>query len=107
MCFARLVAILVIFIAPSAASAWNSRGHMMVTAVAWEQLEEPTQKRVVELLKLNPNYADWIKGVPKADQDKTAFMKASIWPDFLRDIAVKPEHAGGAPLVCQHDRIGH
>jgi len=94
MCLARLVAILVIFIAPSAASAWNSRGHMMVAAVAWEQLEEPTQKRVIELLKLNPNYADWIKGVAKADQDKTAFMKASIWPDFLRDIAVKPEHAG-------------
>jgi hypothetical protein len=44
MCFARLVAILVIFIAPSAASAWNSRGHMMVTAVAWEQLEEPDPK---------------------------------------------------------------
>jgi hypothetical protein len=51
------------------ALAWNSRGHVMVSAVAWEQLEEPTQERVIALLKLNPNYADWIRGVSRSSQD--------------------------------------
>jgi hypothetical protein len=73
MRFVRLLAVLTMVLASTAASAWNSRGHMMVSAVAWEQLEEPTQKRVIELLKLNPNYTDWIKGVSKADQGQTFF----------------------------------
>src|SRR5262249_21314221 len=70
----RTFAVVAMVVVSTAASAWNSRGHMMVAAVAWEQLEEGTQSRVVELLKLNPNYKDWIRGVAKADQDKTAFM---------------------------------
>jgi hypothetical protein len=51
----------------TAALASNSRGHMMVSAVAWEQLEESTQEPVIELLKLSPNYTDWIRGVAEAD----------------------------------------
>src|SRR5262249_13315334 len=88
-----VVATVVTFVS-SAAMAWNNRGHMMIAAVAWEQLEEGTQQRATELLKLNPNYKDWVKGVSRTDYDKTAFMKASTWPDFIRAIAKKPEAAG-------------
>jgi hypothetical protein len=94
MPFVRTLAVVAMVVVSTAASAWNSRGHMMVAAVAWEQLEEGTQSRVVELLKLNPNYKDWIRGVAKAAQDKTAFMKASTWPDFIRGIAKPPNEAG-------------
>ena len=90
----RAVAAVAMVLISTGALAWNSRGHMMVSAVAWEQLEEPTQERVIELLKLNPNYTDWIRGVAKADQGKTAFMKAATWPDFIRGIAKKPTVAG-------------
>jgi S1/P1 Nuclease len=88
-----VVAAAMVFVS-TGALAWNSRGHMMVSAVAWEQLEEPTQERVIQLLKLNPNYADWIRGVAKPDQAKTAFMKAATWPDFIRGTAKKPTVAG-------------
>jgi hypothetical protein len=81
MLFVRTVAATAMVLVSTAAQASNSRGHMMVSAVVWEQLEESTQEPVIELLKLNP---DRIRGVAKADQGKTAFMKAATWPDFIR-----------------------
>jgi S1/P1 Nuclease len=94
MGFVRVLVAAALVLVSASASAWNNRGHMMVAAVAWDQLEETTQERAIDLLKRNPNYDDWIKGVPKADQDKTAFMKAATWPDFIRGLAKKPSAAG-------------
>jgi hypothetical protein len=100
MLVVRTVAAPAMVLVSTAALAWNGLGHMMVSAVAWEQLEESTQERVIELLKLNPNYTDWIRGVAKADQGKTAFMKAATWPDFIRGIAKKPTVAGPDDYVA-------
>jgi hypothetical protein len=47
-------------VASTTALAWNNRGHIMVVATAWGQLEEGTQSSVIDLLKLNPNYKDWV-----------------------------------------------
>lgn len=100
MLVVRTVAAPAMVLVSTAALARNGLGHMMVSAVAWEQLEESTQERVIELLKLNPNYTDWIRGVAKADQGKTAFMKAATWPDFIRGIAKKPTVAGPDDYVA-------
>jgi hypothetical protein len=97
MLFVRTVAATAMVLVSTAAQASNSRGHMMVSAVVWEQLEESTQEPVIELLKLNP---DRIRGVAKADQGKTAFMKAATWPDFIRGIAKKPTVAGPDDYVA-------
>src|SRR5437868_206772 len=66
------------------ALAWNNRGHMMVAAVAWENLTPRTKARVAELLKLNPSYAQWVKGASEDDADEIAFVKAATWPDSIK-----------------------
>jgi hypothetical protein len=99
----RAFFIIALLVVPTGASSWNARGHMMVAAIAWDQLEEPTKARAAELLKLNPEHKNWIRNVPAADRAKTAFMKAATWPDFIRDVykddGSDPEKA---PLASQN-----
>lgn len=68
----------------SAGQAWHATGHMMTAAVAWDQMTPAARKRVAELLKKNPDFDTWVQGVPDADKDKTAFVRASIWPDVIK-----------------------
>lgn len=63
-------------------AAWNDRGHMVVAAVAWEEMTPQTREKVHALLKLNPQYRDWIKGVPPEVHGKYAIMRAATWPDY-------------------------
>jgi hypothetical protein len=92
------LALALVFIPP--AFAWNHFGHMMVAAVAYEQLTPAARAKAMRLLKLNPSYGDWIKGRKGADRDEIAFMLAATWPD---EIKTKPgyqndgEHPGGGP----------
>jgi hypothetical protein len=72
------------------AAAWDSFGHMMVASIAYGKLTPAVRKKVVPLLKLNPDYPTWIKGVAKANQNKIAFVMAATWPD-----AIKTETAKG------------
>jgi hypothetical protein len=73
------------------AEAWHAAGHMMVAAVAWEQMTPAARARATELLKLNPDYDKWIAGVPDADKDKTAFVHAAIWPDEIKNHTTHPD----------------
>lgn len=80
-----LLALALLFSLPaSQAFAWNSRGHMMVAAVAWDLLDENTRERVVALLKLNPDYESWIEDRNDADKDKIAFVMGATWPDVIK-----------------------
>ena len=42
-----------------------------------EAYADTARKRASELLKLNPDYDSWVKGIPDPDKDKTAFMRAA------------------------------
>jgi len=66
------------------AHAWNDFGHMVVAAIAYPQLTDTTRARVDALLKLNPDYAKWVDGVPDKDQGVTAFVMAARWPDAIK-----------------------
>lgn len=66
------------------ASAWDGFGHMEVAAVAWEQMSESAKTRSIALLKHNPQYKSWIKGVAAKDRAKFTFMMAATWPDFIK-----------------------
>jgi hypothetical protein len=68
----------------SSARAWNAYGHMEVAAVAWENLSPTIRNKAIALLRLNPDYDDWISGVAPKDRDKFAFMRASTWPDAIK-----------------------
>jgi hypothetical protein len=73
-----------LFASSSAGQAWHAAGHMMTAAVAWDQMTPEARKRAVELLKQNKDFDDWVKDVPDADKDKTAFVRASVWPDVIK-----------------------
>jgi len=68
----------------SPAAAWNGRGHMVVAAVAWDEMTPAARARASELVRLNPRYAAWTSGVPDSLRDEIAFIKAATWPDELR-----------------------
>lgn len=82
-----IAAVLLSVMAAGPAHAWNSRGHMIVAAVAWDNLSQKSKDRVTALLKLNPQYASWTSGVAATKKAKVAFMKAATWPDYIRSAA--------------------
>ncbi|RAZ91836.1 phospholipase [Mesorhizobium hawassense] len=71
------------------ASAWWDEGHMQIALMAYNKLKDPARARVDALLRLNPDYKDWILGTPDADIGKAAVMRASVWAD---DIKMEPQY---------------
>jgi hypothetical protein len=78
--------------------AWGPIGHMTVAYVAYRTLTPATKARVRDLLKLNPDFANWEKqmpaGISPADHDQAIFMIASTWPD---DIKGEPQYSDDGP----------
>lgn len=68
--------------------AWGPVGHMTVAYVAFQKLTPSVKARVRDLLKLNPDYANWEKQIPAGtspeDHDRMIFMIASIWADDIK-----------------------
>jgi S1/P1 Nuclease len=80
------------------ASAWNSFGHMMIAAVAYEQLTPAARSRVAQLLRLNPDYPGWISHTAKGERDELAFVIAATWADEIKsepDYVNDGEHPAG------------
>ena len=69
---------------PTNAFAWNARGHMTVAGVAWDRMTPQARSRAVSLLRRNPDFQNWVRGFPLAEQGRIAFMEAATWPDDLR-----------------------
>ena len=95
------------------AFAWNDFGHMAVAEIAYKHLTPAARARAAALLKLNPSYPDWVKGVAAADQDETAFLMAATWPDEIKrrsDYVDDGEHPSG-PTAAQNigyaDKLMH
>lgn len=84
MRYLQLMVSLSIALWSGGASAWDDQGHMMVAAIAWDHLTPSSKSRAIELLKLNPDYAAWIAGVPQNKQDEMAFVTAATWPDKIK-----------------------
>jgi hypothetical protein len=82
---AALVAATGIAWSSGSAHAWHEQGHMMVAAVAWEQMTDAVRARAIQPLRINKDYDKWISGVPDNLKDKTAFMRASVWPDDIKN----------------------
>lgn len=79
---------------PSPLFAWGGIGHMTVAYVAYQNLTPAAKTRVRDLLKLNPDYANWDKQIPAGtsadDHDRLIFMMAAVWPD---DIKGEPQYS--------------
>ena len=95
------------------ASAWNSAGHMMVAAVAYEKLTPATRARVTSLLQLNPDYPRWVAHASRAERDEVAFVMAANWadeiksePDYQND-GERPTGADAARNIGYEDHLQH
>jgi len=80
---------LILFVSlPVSLFAWGPIGHMTVGYVAYQNLTPAAKTRVRDLLKLNPEYANWEKAVPTGsspdDHDRMVFMIATIWADDIK-----------------------
>jgi hypothetical protein len=49
------IVLTLVLLVPQSALSWNSRGHMMVAAVAYQKLTQATKDHVDALLLLNPD----------------------------------------------------
>ena len=79
-----LCILLLALLLPLPAAAWNSAGHRLIAAVAWDQLDEQTRFAVTELLRQHPDYERWLKNDKDGNAGRTAFIEASTWPDEIR-----------------------
>jgi len=77
-----------LLVCSASASAWNSRSHMMIAAVAYTRLTPAVKTRVDELLRLNPDRDNWSALIPagtSATRKKMMrFMIAATWADRIK-----------------------
>ena len=71
-------------------SAWSSPGHMIVTAIAYDQLAEAERLKMDAILRGHTKYATWKKtfpeaGIPGLPLEKFIAMLASLYPDDIRN----------------------
>ena len=85
-----VVAIVTTVLIASPLLAWDGTGHMTVAYIAYKNLTDDTRQRVDELLKLNPEYKTWTKGVPKKRKGLIAFVNAATWPDCIKTASKCP-----------------
>ena len=80
-----LLAALAVLVMTNSAMAWDNRGHMMVAAIAYDQLTPATKARVARLLELNEYPVNGDKSnVVEANGAKAAFMMAATAPDAIK-----------------------
>ena len=82
-------------------SAWNACGHMMVAAIAFQEMTEEQQAVITEILIRHPEYdrrwkADYQKLTDEIEVGLYLFMRAGVWPDEIAD-QNHPDHLHHAP----------
>lgn len=93
--------------------AWNDFGHMAVAAVAWRHLTPTARAQTGILLRLNPDYGQWVNGVPAQQQALIAFLRAATWADAIKhepgylDDGERPEGPDAAANIGYDDRREH
>jgi S1/P1 Nuclease len=84
----RLIVFLVVLAClQSPALAWLDNGHMAISLSAWHKLTELQRRQSSEILKRHPHYDEFLKAErpPEVPEDQWVFMRASVWPDFVRN----------------------
>jgi hypothetical protein len=57
---------------------------MVVAYIAYRNLTPQARAPVNQLLKRNPMYAAWTKGVSKSKRGLVAFVHGAMWPDCIK-----------------------
>ena len=57
----RIITALLVLVTPTSSYAWNPKGHRVIASIAYRQLDEQTKRKIAEVLKKHPAYADlWV-----------------------------------------------
>ncbi|HXI52617.1 MAG TPA: S1/P1 nuclease [Candidatus Saccharimonadales bacterium] len=77
--------------------AWGPSGHMLVAAIAYQQLTDADRAAVEKMLEGHTNYLGWLHSFnthsPGVPQSAWVFMQAAVWPDVIRDYEVPATRA--------------
>src|SRR4051794_7649334 len=81
----RALAVLLALLAPAPAPslARDAKGHRAIASIGYRQLDEPTRRKLADILKRHPAYPEWAtrdEGVPET----LALWDASVFPDQAR-----------------------
>jgi hypothetical protein len=90
-------AVLVLASGIGPASAWWDEGHMQIAALAYDQLTPAVRAKVDALIRLNPQYASWIAGVPPGKAAQYAFVRAASWADDIKGSELGFTATGDSP----------
>jgi len=84
-----VVASLLLALSPSL-KAWSQPGHMMIAAMAYDQLSDDEKEKFNFILQSHPKYEEWLNaypaaGIPDLAKEKYVAMLASLYPDEIRN----------------------
>ncbi|HZZ77555.1 MAG TPA: S1/P1 nuclease [Gemmataceae bacterium] len=80
-------ALIVLSITAPRVSAWNAIGHMVVSKLAYNQLDAKRQVALYKLLKNHPHYKEFLAaGRPTEIESEVEWvvLRSSVWPDWIR-----------------------
>jgi hypothetical protein len=99
-----VIALAVIALAPSPPlHAWNSIGHLAVSKLAYDDLDDGLKAKLFGILKSHPHYEQFLAvGRPASVSEvEWAILRSSVWPDWVRPRG-KADPRG--PDVVKHHR---
>lgn len=85
----KLIIFSLLMVAFADLSAWHARGHMLVAAIAWDNLDEGSRSSVTGILQGHPEFSrNWQAQYVDHENDVTLgkflMMQASLWPDQIK-----------------------
>ena len=82
----RIITAFLVLVTPTSSFAWNPKGHRVIASIAYRQLDEQTKRKIAEVLKKHPAYADlWVNRPTNGhDEILNLFWNASVFPDDTR-----------------------
>jgi hypothetical protein len=101
-------------IAAEPTAAWWDEGHMQIAALAYDRLDPQTRLKADALVRLNPEYGNWVAGVPDSLKAQYAFVRAATWADDIKgglpgytNVGDKASNANAARNVGYYDHLSH
>ena len=93
---------LAVALAPAPAAAWNSVGHLAVSKLAYDQLDDGQKLKLFDILKRHPHFEMFLAaGRPDGvNEAEWVITRASIWPDWVRPRDKDPR----GPAVTKYHR---
>ncbi len=84
--YRSILAVALVLAMPANTFGWNYTGHRVIASIAYRRLDEPTRRKVADLLRAHPAQAQLWAGRPTNGEDEllNLFWNASVFADDAR-----------------------